>query len=43
MKSKTSFSRDELADLLETLTARIRAGEMTLDTGESAVTTTMPT
>lgn len=43
MKSKTSFNRDELADLLETLAARIRAGEMTLGTGESAVTMTMPT
>lgn len=43
VKSKRSFSRDELADLLETLAARIRAGEVTLDTGESAVTMTMPT
>lgn len=43
MKSKTSFSRDELAGLLETLAARIRAGEMTLGTGESTVTMTMPT
>ena len=43
VKSKTSFSRDELAGLLETLAARIRAGEMTLGTGESAVTMTMPT
>lgn len=43
VKSKASFSRNELADLLETLAARIRAGEMTLGTGESAVTMTMPT
>ncbi|PLA36096.1 amphi-Trp domain-containing protein [Corynebacterium amycolatum] len=43
VKSKASFSRDELADLLETLAARIRAGEMTLGTGESTVTMTMPT
>lgn len=43
VKSKTSFSRDELADLLETLAARIRAGEITLGTGESAVTMTMST
>lgn len=43
VKSKASFSRDELADLLETLAARIRAGEMTLGTGEAAVTMTMPT
>ena len=43
VKSKASFNRDELADLLETLAARIRAGEMTLGTGESAVTMTMPT
>lgn len=43
VKSKASFNRDELADLLETLAARIRAGEMTLGTGESTVTMTMPT
>lgn len=43
VKSKASFNRDELADLLETLAARIRTGEMTLGTGESAVTMTMPT
>lgn len=42
VKSKASFSPDELADLLENLAERIRAGEMTLGTGDAAVTMDMP-
>lgn len=42
VKSKANFSPDELADLLETIAGRIRAGEMTLGNGDAALTMTMP-
>lgn len=37
LKSKSQFSRDQLADLFESLASRIRAGEITLGSGESAL------
>lgn len=42
LKSKADFSREELATLFETLATRIRAGDMTLGTGENAVTMDLP-
>ncbi|MDO5029806.1 MAG: amphi-Trp domain-containing protein [Corynebacterium sp.] len=42
VKSNANFSPAELADLLETITGRIRAGEMTLGNGDAALTMTMP-
>ena len=42
VKSKATFGPDELAGLLENLAERIRAGEMTLGTGDAAVTMPMP-
>lgn len=42
LKSKADFSREELAALLENLAERIRAGDMTLGAGESAVSMDLP-
>lgn len=42
VKSKANFSPEELAGLLESMAERIRAGEMTLGTGDAAVTMDMP-
>lgn len=42
VKSKANFSPDELAGLLENIAARMRAGEITLGSGESSVTMSMP-
>jgi len=37
LKSKADFSQDQLVDLFESLATRIRAGELTLGAGESAL------
>lgn len=37
LKSKADFNREDLAAFLENLATRIRAGDMTLGTGEGAV------
>ena len=42
LKSKANFSQDQLADLFESLAARIRAGELTLGAGESALQMELP-
>lgn len=42
VKSKANFSPNELADLLENIAARVRAGELTLGSGDTAVTLPMP-
>lgn len=42
LKSKTYFSRDQLADLFESLATRIRAGDITLGAGESALAMELP-
>lgn len=42
LKSKTDFSRDQLADLLESLASRIREGDITLGAGESALSMGLP-
>ncbi|WP_288749721.1 amphi-Trp domain-containing protein [uncultured Corynebacterium sp.] len=42
LKSKTDFSRNQLADLFESLATRIRAGDITLDAGESALAMELP-
>lgn len=42
LKSKARFTRDELADLLESLATRIRAGELTLGEGGGAVELDLP-
>lgn len=43
MKSKVVLSRDELADVLESLATKIRDGQMTLSGGGTAVTLDLPT
>lgn len=42
LKSKAPFTRDELADLLEDLAARIRDGELTLGQGTGQVSMDLP-
>ncbi|MDK8306890.1 amphi-Trp domain-containing protein [Corynebacterium imitans] len=42
LKSRMDFGRDDLAELLESLAERIRAGEMTLGTGNSSLTMALP-
>lgn len=42
LKSKATFNRDELADLLEDLATRIRAGELTLGQGKGQVAMDLP-
>lgn len=42
LKSKGDFSREELAGFLENLAERVRAGDMTLGTGDNALTMDLP-
>ena len=42
LKSKGDFNREELAAFLESLAERVRAGDMTLGTGDTALTMDLP-
>ena len=42
LKSKGYFSREELAAFLENLAERVRTGDMTLGTGDNALTIDLP-
>ena len=42
LKSKATFTRDELANLLEDLAARVRDGELTLGQGKGQVSMDLP-
>lgn len=42
VKSKAQFSRDELANLLESIAVRIRRGSLTLGEGPDSVTIDLP-
>ena len=42
LKSKGDFSREELAAFFESLAERVRAGDMTLGTGDNALAMDLP-
>lgn len=42
LKSKTKFNREELATLLETIAARVRAGSLPLGEGSDALKMELP-